>query len=77
MTYCPGLIINFNYCHLISVCSEIEVVVDNPVFTKNLQKVKMHKVMHNIEDIKNGRQNLLHGQDPVNHDESSGVIYGQ
>ena len=59
------------------MCSEIEVVIDNPVFTKNLQKVKINKVMHIIEDIKNGRRNLLHGQDPVSHDESFGVIYDQ
>jgi hypothetical protein len=52
-------------------------VIDNPVFTKNLQKVKINKVMHIIEDIKNGRRNLLHGQDPVSHDGSFGVIYDQ
>jgi len=76
-TYCPRLVINFNNCHLISVCSEIEVVVDNPIFTKNLQKMKTNKVMRIIYNMKSGRQNLLHGQDPVSHDDSFDAIFDQ
>jgi len=37
--YRPRLIIYFDDRHLISVCSEIEIVIDNPVLTYDLHKV--------------------------------------
>lgn len=37
LAYRPRLIVDLNNWHLISVCSKIEVVVHNPVLTKNLQ----------------------------------------
>lgn len=36
--YRSRLIINLNDSHLVSVCSEIEVMINNPVLTYNLQK---------------------------------------
>lgn len=51
--YRARLIVDLNNRHLISVCTQVEVVIDNPIFAKYLHKKRHITILGNFLAEKN------------------------
>lgn len=51
--YRARLIVDLNNRHLISVCTQVEVVIDNPIFTKYLHTERRVTILGNLLVEKN------------------------